>query len=119
LRFWLVSFVIAGAWCAMATFISSLVKAPILALLATFATFFVSWICGAGGFLVRQRQSMDAGSVVPAQHMRWYEYLYPNAYDTMLLSPEGVHVLTAVAALVGFVVLVSIAGSLLFRRRDV
>jgi ABC-type transport system involved in multi-copper enzyme maturation permease subunit len=119
LRFWVVTFVIAGAWCAVATFVSSLVKTPILALLATFAAFFVSWICGAGGFIARQRHSLDGPSGLPAQQMRWYEYLYPNAYDTLLLSSEAVRVLTAVATLMGFVVVVSIAGSLLFRRMDV
>ena len=63
-------------------------KTPILALLATFAAFFVSWICGAGGFIARQRQSIDGPVGLPSQHMGWYEYLYPNAYDTMLLSSE-------------------------------
>jgi ABC-type transport system involved in multi-copper enzyme maturation permease subunit len=119
LRFWLVTFVIAGAWCAIATFVSSCVKTPILALLATFAAFFVSWICGAGGFIARQRQSIEGATGLPSRQMRWYEYLYPNAYDTLLLSSETVRVLTAVATLVGFVVLVAFAGSLLFRQRDV
>jgi ABC-type transport system involved in multi-copper enzyme maturation permease subunit len=119
LRFWLVSFVIAGAWCAIATFVSSLVKTPILALLATFAAFFVSWICGAGGFIARQRQSIQGATGLPSQQMSWYEYLYPNAYDTLLLSSEAVRVWIAVGTLAGFVLLFSVAGTLLFQRRDV
>ncbi len=51
--------------------------------------------------------------------MSWYEYVYPNAYDTMLLSPELPKVMTALAVLLGFVALVTTCGSLLFARRDI
>ncbi|HEY4013993.1 MAG TPA: ABC transporter permease [Polyangiaceae bacterium] len=119
LRFWLVTFAIAGAWCAIATFISSCVKTPILALLATFGAFFVSWICGAGGFIARQRESIAGATGLPSQQMGWYEYLYPNAYDTLLMSSEPVRVWLAVGTLAGFVVVFAVAGTLLFQRRDV
>jgi ABC-type transport system involved in multi-copper enzyme maturation permease subunit len=115
-RFWFVAFVIAGAWASVATFISSCFRTPILALLTTFATFFVSWIAGAGGFISRQRHASDPGI---ASHMAWYEYFYPNAYDTLLLSPETTKVLTAFGILVGFVGITLAAGSLVFERRDI
>jgi len=115
-RFWLVDLVIVGAWAAVATFISSCFRTPILALLTTFATFFVSWIAGAGGFISRQRHATDPGI---ALHMAWYEYFYPNAYDTLLLSPETWKVFTAFAILVGFAGITLAAGSFVFQRRDI
>ena len=46
--------------------------------------------------------------------MAWYEYLYPNGYDTMLLSPQPGKVLTAAGILLGFVAVVVAGGSFLF-----
>ena len=37
LRFWLITLPISAVWCGIATFVSSIFKTPILALLATFA----------------------------------------------------------------------------------
>jgi ABC-type transport system involved in multi-copper enzyme maturation permease subunit len=119
LRFWVVAVVIAGAWTAVATFISASFRAPILALLTTFATFFVMWLFGLGGFIARVHDSAGAGLGGIAKEMSWYEYLYPNSYDAMLISAEGVKVLTAVGILVGFVAAMAAAGSALFARRDV
>jgi ABC-type transport system involved in multi-copper enzyme maturation permease subunit len=123
-RFWFVAFVIAGAWAAIATFVSSCFKTPILALLTTFGAFFVLWIVSVGGFIARQRHAADAAASAPlseplSSRMAWYEYLYPNAYDTLLLSPLTTRVLTAAGVLLTFVVAVAAGGSLLFQRRDV
>ncbi len=115
-RFWVIGVTIAGAWAALATFISSCYRAPILALLTTFAAFFVMWLSGVVGWVERIRQGAETGI---AKQMSWYEYLYPNAYDTMLLSPEVPKVMTAAAVLLGFVALVTTCGSLLFARRDI
>jgi ABC-type transport system involved in multi-copper enzyme maturation permease subunit len=115
-RFWLIAVVIAGAWAAVATLISSLFRTPILSLLTTFATFFVLWLFGVVGWVERLREGAETGI---AKDMSWYEYVYPNAYDTMLLSPETPKVLTALAVLLGFVALVTTGGSLLFARRDI
>jgi ABC-type transport system involved in multi-copper enzyme maturation permease subunit len=46
LRFWLITVVIAGAWAVIAIFISSCFRTPVVALLTTFATFFVLWVFG-------------------------------------------------------------------------
>jgi ABC-type transport system involved in multi-copper enzyme maturation permease subunit len=115
-RFWLIAVVIAGAWAALATFISSLFRTPILALLTTFATFFVLWLFGVVGWIERIRDEAETGIV---KDMSWYEYIYPNAYSTMLLSSEMPKVLTALAVLLGFVAILTTAGSLLFARRDI
>jgi ABC-type transport system involved in multi-copper enzyme maturation permease subunit len=115
IRFWIVAFVIAGAWAAIAALISSCFRTPILALLTTFAVFFVLWVAGLGGFFSRDASS--AASVVKT--MTWYEYLYPNAYDTLLLSPERTKVFAALGILVSFITVMTAAGSALFQRRDV
>jgi ABC-type transport system involved in multi-copper enzyme maturation permease subunit len=116
LRFWLVAVVIAGSWAAIATFISSCFRTPMLSLLTTFLAFFVMWVVGLIGFVVRARDTVDTGV---QKNMAWYEYLYPNTYDTLLLSPETTKVLTALGVLVGFVVLANAAGAALFQRRDI
>ena len=115
-RFWFVAVVIAGTWAAVASFISSCFKTPILSLLTTFVTFFAMWVVGLVGFFERARDSLTSGV---AKDMYWYEYLYPNGYDTLLLAPQTTKVLTALGVLLGFVVLANVAGSALFQRRDV
>lgn len=116
LRFWLVAVVIAGTWAAIAAFISSCFRTPILSLLTTFLTFFVMWMVSLVGLFSRARDMMQNGV---AKDMNWYEYLYPNSYDTLLLAPETTKVLTALGVLIGFVVLANAAGALLFARRDI
>lgn len=116
LRFWFVAFVIAGAWASIATLISSRFKTPILALLTTFGTFFVMWLFGLGGFISRVKAATDTGIV---QDMSWYEYLYPNAYDTLLLAQQPQRVLLALGILLGFVAVCTAGGSFLFARRDI
>ncbi|HZU82643.1 MAG TPA: ABC transporter permease [Polyangiaceae bacterium] len=115
-RSWFVVFVIAGAWAAMATLVSACFSAPILALLATFAAFFVLWLVGLGGFLSRMRLSAEGGAQ-PAPTL-WYEFLYPNAYDTLLMSSDPARVLGAAGILIAFVAIATGAGSLLLARRD-
>jgi ABC-type transport system involved in multi-copper enzyme maturation permease subunit len=115
-RFWLVALLIAGAWAAIGTFISSCFKQPILALLTTFVTFFVLWLVDIGGFIARTKATIDTGMT---QQMSWYEYLYPNGYDTMLLSPQPGKVLTAAAILLAFVAASVAGGSYLFSKRDI
>ncbi len=122
-RFWLVGLLIAGAWAAIATLISSLYKQPIAALLTTFGVFFLLWLANVIGGALRAREALQkahetmTAPVLPG--MRWYEYLYPNSYEQMLLSADGTKVLTALAALLGFVVISIAAGSFLFAKRDI
>lgn len=116
LRFWFVAVLIAGTWAALATFISSCFRTPILSLLTTFVTFFVMWMVSLIGFVARARDYMSTGV---AKDMNWYEYLYPNAYDTLLLAPEVTKFLTALGVLLGFVLVANAAGAALFQRRDI
>jgi ABC-2 type transport system permease protein len=115
-RFWLVAVLIAGTWAAIAAFISSLFRTPILSLLTTFLTFFVMWLVSLVGLIARVKDMAQTGV---AKDMNWYEYLYPNSYDTLLLAPETTKVLTALGVLVGFVLLANAGGAALFQRRDI
>jgi ABC-type transport system involved in multi-copper enzyme maturation permease subunit len=115
-RFWLVGVLIAGAWMAIATFISASFRAPVSALMTTFAVFFALWLCGSIGFASRAMKTLENGV---AGAPPWYEYLYPNAYDSMLLSPDGGKALTATVVLLGFVAVAFVGGAVLLRRRDV
>jgi ABC-type transport system involved in multi-copper enzyme maturation permease subunit len=115
-RFWLVGILIAGAWSAIATFVSATSRSPVVALLTTFAVFFGLWVIGAISLVVRARRSIEAGALTAPP---WYEYLYPNSYDSLLLAPETAKVLTGTVVLLGFVVVMIVAGSVLFERRDV
>jgi hypothetical protein len=74
------------------------------------------WVVSLIGFVVRARETIDTGV---QKNMAWYEYLYPNTYDTLLLAPETTKVLTALGVLLGFVVLANAAGAALFQRRDI
>ena len=114
-QFWLVTLPITMVWAAIAAFISSRFKTPILALLTTFGVFFVLWLLGIGGLVARF--AMSTAGDIPT--MSWYEYLYPNNYDQMLLSHEPTKVAMAIGILVGFSAVMSAAGSFLFARRDV
>jgi hypothetical protein len=92
-------------------------------LLTTFGVFFLLWLANLIGGALRAREAIQkaqetmAAPVLPG--MRWYEYLYPNSYEQMLLSPDGTKVLTAVAVLLGFVVVVIAGGSFVFAKRDI
>ena len=124
LRFWLVSALIVGTWTGVATFVSSRFKTPLLALLSTFGAFFCMWLPGFIGWVSRigealhDKQDLDTH----AQRMisiRWYEYLYPNGYDDLLLSPKPLQVAEGVGACALYMVLFVGLASLLFARRDV
>ena len=116
LQFWLVSLPISATWAAIALFISGMFRTPILGLLTTFGAFFVLWLFGLGGFISRMGDMLEGGDL---KAMSWYEYLYPNAYDEMLLSSNPRSIVTALAILIGFAVLVVGAGSAVFARKDV
>lgn len=117
LRFWLVAIAIAGAWAAVAIFISSCFRTPVVALLTTFATFFVLWVLGMAAGVSRVRSFAETH--VLDTSMRWYEYLYPNAYESLLLSGESRKILLGAAILTAFVACMGAAGAVVFQRRDI
>jgi ABC-type transport system involved in multi-copper enzyme maturation permease subunit len=73
LRLFVVAVPITAAWCAVATLVGAQFRRPALALLVTLAAFFGLW-------LVRVVAGFAGG-------IEWLTYLYPNIYDTLLLSP--------------------------------
>jgi ABC-type transport system involved in multi-copper enzyme maturation permease subunit len=116
LEFWAVGVLIAGAWVAVATLLSSAMRSPAGSLLTTFAAFFALWIAGAVGRIAGLKHTLGGES---ASATRWLEYLYPNAYDTLLLSHQAPKLLGAAGGLLGFVVLAIVAGSAMFEARDI
>lgn len=125
LRCWLVSAMIVGVWTAVATFVSSRFKTPLLALLSTCAAFFCMWLPGVIGWAVRWvtaiQQSSQAKATARATvlDIRWYEYLNPNSYDDLLLSPKPLHVAEGVGACALYIIVFVGLGTVLFAKKDV
>jgi ABC-type transport system involved in multi-copper enzyme maturation permease subunit len=103
-RFWLISLPLSAIWCGVATFISSLFRSPMVALLVTFASFFTLWVV----YLI-------AG----VSHLEPLLYIYPNHYDHLMLDPKGYRFGTGILASLGMALLYVAGGSALFARRDV
>jgi ABC-type transport system involved in multi-copper enzyme maturation permease subunit len=104
-RFYLVSLPIVGAWCAIATLVSSMLRTPFLALLLTCATFFSLFFLGA---LVGRTSGNEV-----------LEALYPNGYDAWMLSPDLRHATMGLALALGLTVVTTVAGAFVFSVRDV
>ena len=123
LRCWLISAMIVGTWASVATFVSSRFKTPLLALLSTFAAFFCMWLPGFIGWAVRWgsaiQNSKSAAARTIVTNIHWYEYLYPNGYDDLLLSPRPLDFAKGAAACgVYMLVFVGLA-TVLFAKKDV
>ena len=104
IRFWLITLPISAAWCAVATFVSSLFKSPIIALLVIFSSFFGLWLF----WMIGQ-----------VSHISALQYVYPNFYDAMLINPRLDRSMAGLACCVGMAALYVGGGSYLFSRRDV
>lgn len=103
-RFWLTTLPLSAAWCAIAVLISSLFRSQIVALLVTFATFFVLWV---------------VYGIAAVAEVKALFYVYPNYYDELLLNAHPDKIAIGLGACFGMAALYVAAGSLLFRRRDV
>jgi ABC-2 type transport system permease protein len=101
-RFWLATLPISLVWCAIAQLVASQFRAPIVALISTFASFFGLWI----GNLLSAR--------LPA-----LGYLYPSSYDDWLVHPHLDRALGGLAICVGSAVAYTVAGAALFEKADV
>ncbi len=104
LRFWLVTLPICAAWSGLATLIGSQFKVPIIALLVICATFFALWILDAVG---------EVGEI------KALTYVYPNTYDSWLLSPKFDRVALGALICMAIGLFTTGAGGFLFARRDV
>jgi ABC-type transport system involved in multi-copper enzyme maturation permease subunit len=125
LRCWLVSALIVGTWASVATFVSSRFKTPLFALLTTFAAFFCMWLPGFIGWAVRwgsalqQTAETEAAARASVVSIRWYEYLYPNGYDDLLMSPKPLQVAEGAGACAIYVLVFVGLSVALFARKDV
>lgn len=102
-RMWLVDVPIVAAWCGIAQLVGSQFRAPILALLLTFMSFFALWIVHAIAFFTE----------LPP-----LSYVYPCSFDGLLLSPTVERVLLGAAGGFGVALLTSAIGAFAFTRRD-
>jgi ABC-type transport system involved in multi-copper enzyme maturation permease subunit len=125
LRCWVISAFIVGTWTGVAIFVSSRFKTPLLALLATFGAFFCMWLPGFIGWAVRWGTAIQASSDnestarATVVDIRWYEYLYPNGYDDLLLSPKPLHVAEGVGACALYMIVFVGLAAALFAKKDV
>lgn len=103
-RFWFASLPISAAWCGLATLVSSQFKTPILSLLVIFAAFFGVWLTYVIGGL--------SGATA-------LTYVYPNSYDSWLISPKLDRSLGGAGICLAMGALCTAAGTMLFVRRDV
>ncbi|MFO0664947.1 MAG: ABC transporter permease subunit [Polyangiaceae bacterium] len=103
-RFWLSSIPIVAAWSALATFLGSLFKTPIVSLLVICSTTFILFVIRLIG------GAMEIGSIT---------WVYPNKYDDLLLHPSPQMVGQGLGGLVLFVLLFTVGGTVLMNKRDV
>lgn len=104
IRFWLTSIPIVAAWSALATFLGSLFKTPIISLLVICSTTFVL-------FVIRL-----IGGAADINALTW---VYPNKYDDLLLHPNPQMLAQGLGGLLVFILLFTVAGTTLFAKRDV
>ncbi len=104
IRFWLITLPISAAWCALATFVGSFFKTPMVSLLVIFASFFVVWLV----WMIGQ-----------VSHTQALTYLYPNSFDALLVNPRIDRAMTGLAACIATAALYLGVGSFLFKKRDV
>jgi ABC-type transport system involved in multi-copper enzyme maturation permease subunit len=125
LRCWFISAIIVGAWTSVATFVSSRFKQPLLALLSTCGAFFCMWLPGVIGWAVRWitaiQESTQSKSHARAivTNIHWYEYLNPNSYDDLLLSPKPLDFAKGVGACSIYMIVFVGLATLLFAKKDV
>jgi ABC-type transport system involved in multi-copper enzyme maturation permease subunit len=125
LRCWFISAMIVGTWTAVATFMSSRFKTPLLALLSTFAAFFCMWLPGFIGWAMRWgtaiQQSTGSKTVSRSivTNIHWFEYLYPNGYDDLLLSPKPIDFAKGTAACSIYMIVFVGLATVLFAKKDV
>jgi ABC-type transport system involved in multi-copper enzyme maturation permease subunit len=126
IRFWLISLPVTGAWCAVATFIGSLFKTPMVGLLITCAVFFLMFFVGfilpnAFAGVDQMNAGVDAAAVVEKASTSSIamRFLYPNTLDAWLLSPEPQRMFEALGVFLLYAVVTCVGGSLVFARRDV
>jgi ABC-type transport system involved in multi-copper enzyme maturation permease subunit len=125
-RFWLVSLPVTGAWAAVATFIGSQFRTPMVGLLITCAVFFVMFFVGfilpnAAAGVDQMNATAQAAEVAEKASTAQIalRFLYPNSLDGWLLSTEPQRVLEALGVFLAYAVATCTGGSLLFARRDV
>ncbi len=101
---WLVSLPISLAWSAIASLVGSQFRAPMLALMMTWATFFalfISWVASR------------------AMRIEALGFLYPNFYEDWMMGDDPKKAALGALMCLGLGAIVTTAGAFAFARRDV
>jgi ABC-type transport system involved in multi-copper enzyme maturation permease subunit len=104
LRFFAVLLPVTAAWSGIATLVGAQFKTPMLSLLVILGTFFGLWFLRV---------------VAGFSHAEALAYAYPNYYDALLLSQNAAQAVAGVAGTLGIALVTTVAGTLLFERRDI
>ncbi len=99
---------ILGAWSALATFMGSFVKTPMIALLLIFGSFTLCWILG------NLFSGADASSP-----WHYIAFAYPGSFDHFLLRTGFKQILQGLGASMAFPLIFVGGGALLFKRSEV
>jgi ABC-type transport system involved in multi-copper enzyme maturation permease subunit len=103
LRLYAVVLPISAAWCGIATLVGSQFRAPMLALLSICAATFGLWVLR----VVAGFKKIDA-----------LAYVYPNAYDRLLVSPRANDIAMGLAGLLLITAASATAAAWAFEKRD-
>jgi ABC-type transport system involved in multi-copper enzyme maturation permease subunit len=101
---WLVSLPISLAWASIASLVGSQFRAPMLALMMIWATFFALFIVS----VIGAAKKIDA-----------LGFVYPNFYEDWMLGDDAKKAALGAIMCVGLGAIVTTAGALGFARRDV
>lgn len=101
---YLVAVPILGAWTAVATFMGSLVKTPMIALLLIFGVFALQWLVG----------NFHSDSL-----SKYLAFAYPGSFDHLLLRTGIKQLLIGLGACMAFPVIFVGGGAFLFKRSEV
>lgn len=101
----LVAVPILGAWAAVATFMGSLVKTPMIALLLIFGVFALQWLFG------NFTNGEGAG--------KYLAFLYPGSFDHLLLRTGIKQLAMGLGACIAYPLLFVGAGAFLFNRSEI
>lgn len=105
LKFWVITLPMSAVWCGIAMLVSSLFKNPIIALLLTFASFFMLWLMWISGTFFNS--------------VEWLTYVYPNHYDHFMLHPRAPKAFTGLGVCLAMAAMYVSIGSYSFVKRDV
>jgi ABC-type transport system involved in multi-copper enzyme maturation permease subunit len=106
---------VAGAWTGLAVLIASQFRTPLVSLLTVCSLFFVMFVADKIGSAITLWKISNGQEGAK----NWLHFVYPSAYDEMLLNPSAARWGLAVGLSALFLMVTSGTGMLIFERKDV